>query len=324
MTIAGTINIMSVGPVDTVVELAARGEQLGFTRCWVYDEGLETRDVYVTLSAIALRTDSILVGPGITNPYTRHPGVTAAAVATLDELSGGRAFIGVGAGGTLTLRPLALGWRRPALAVEEMVATMRRLFAGEVVDFEGETVSYSAARLGWGRPDIEIWVAGRGPRIAALGGKLADGVHLSYIHKEFLASTIGGIRAAGDGRSRPPRISYTTALVTGDHAFDQARADLSFRIVDSPPAVRTRIGVTDEEIAALRAGLASGGPAAAAQHVRPEWVGQFTLVGDAGECAAELSELAIRHGIDEFQVGLHDLSHAETQMDEAIGILGRT
>jgi 5,10-methylenetetrahydromethanopterin reductase len=324
MAIAGTINIMSVGSVDTVVELAARGERLGFTRCWVYDEGLETRDVYVTLSAIALRTGSILVGPGITNPYTRHPGVTAAAVATLDELSDGRAFIAVGAGGTLTLRPLALEWRRPALAVEEMVATMRKLFAGKVVDFEGETVSYSAARLGWGRPDIEIWVAGRGPRIAALGGRLADGVHLSYIHKEFLASTIGGIRAAGDGRHRPPRISYTTALVTGDDAFEQARADLSFRIVDSPPAVRTRIGVTDEEIAALRAGLASGGPAAAALHVRPEWVGQFTLVGNAGECAAELSELVNRHGIDEFQVGLHNLSDAETQMDEAIGILGRT
>ena len=76
----------------------------------------------MTLTAIALATERILLGPGITNPYVRHPGVTAAAVATIDELSGGRAFVGLGAGGGLTLDPLGIDRRRPVVTVGHMVS----------------------------------------------------------------------------------------------------------------------------------------------------------------------------------------------------------
>ena len=105
MTVPLSVNLMPTGAIGDVVELAALAEQLGCRRCWVYDEGVHTRDVYVTLAAIATATDRIGLGPGITNPYVRHPGATASAVASLDELSGGRAFVGLGAGGALTLTP---------------------------------------------------------------------------------------------------------------------------------------------------------------------------------------------------------------------------
>ena len=59
---------MPKGPVAEVADLAVLAEWLGYSRCWVYDEGLVTRDVYVTLAAIALATEKILLGPGITNP----------------------------------------------------------------------------------------------------------------------------------------------------------------------------------------------------------------------------------------------------------------
>ena len=119
---------MPKGPVAEVADLAVLAERLGYRRCWVYDEGLVTRDVYVTLTAIALATEKILLGPGITNPYVRHPGVTAAAVATIDELSGGRAFVGLGAGGVLTLDPLGIDRRRPVATVSHMVSALRDLF----------------------------------------------------------------------------------------------------------------------------------------------------------------------------------------------------
>lgn len=102
------INIIPEGPIAGLVEVAVEAERLGFGRCWAYDEGLATRDVYVTLAAIAAATSTIEIGPGITNPYTRHPAQTASAVASLDELSGGRAFLGIGAGGSLTLTPLGI------------------------------------------------------------------------------------------------------------------------------------------------------------------------------------------------------------------------
>ena len=78
MTLPLSVNLMPKGPVAEVADLAVLAERLGYRRCWVYDEGLITRDVYVTLTAIALATKRILLGPGITNPCVRHPGVAAA------------------------------------------------------------------------------------------------------------------------------------------------------------------------------------------------------------------------------------------------------
>ena len=72
-----SVNLMPEGPIGQVVELARLAEASGYRRCWVYDEGVHTRDVYVTLAAIAGATERVGLGPGITNPYVRHPGATA-------------------------------------------------------------------------------------------------------------------------------------------------------------------------------------------------------------------------------------------------------
>ena len=145
--IARSINLIPETPITDMVELAVEAEALGFDRCWVYDEGLVTRDVYVALTAIGVATNTIRIGPGITNPYVRHPGATAAAIATLDELTGGRAFVGIGAGGGLTLDPLGIDRHRPVTSVGEMVAALRGLFAGETVDLDGAVFSLRDARI---------------------------------------------------------------------------------------------------------------------------------------------------------------------------------
>ena len=129
--VVGSVNLIPESPISDVVDLARQADALGFARCWVYDEGLATRDVYVTMAAIADGTAQIAIGPGITNPYTRQPAQTAAAIASLDELSGGRAFLGLGAGGSLTLDPLGIKRRQPLTALEETIDAARALFGGE-------------------------------------------------------------------------------------------------------------------------------------------------------------------------------------------------
>ncbi|MFN3215504.1 MAG: LLM class flavin-dependent oxidoreductase [Acidimicrobiales bacterium] len=307
-----SVNLMPEGPVAQVVELAVLAESLGFRRCWVYDEGVVTRDVYVTLAAVAGATERIGIGPGITNPYVRHPGATAAAIATLDELSGGRAFVGLGAGGGLTLGPLAIDRRKPLTTVAQTVTALRGLFSGDRVDLAGEVFSLAGARLDYARPDIEIILAGRGPKMTALGGRVADGFNLSYIHKDLVGSHTAALRReAGD---RPFVISYSTMVVTTDADFDEARAGLSFRLVDSPPEVKERIGMSDADTVAIRSALADGGTAAAACHVREEWVPQFVICGTAAEARAELAELMTTHGIDEFQLAVQHLDRGVDQM----------
>ncbi|MEE2769151.1 MAG: LLM class flavin-dependent oxidoreductase [Actinomycetota bacterium] len=312
---------MPKSSVAEVADLAALAERLGYRRCWVYDEGLVTRDVYVTLAAIALSTDRIRLGPGITNPYVRHPGVTAAAVATIDELSGGRAFVGLGAGGGLTLNPLGIDRRRPVATVGHMVSAMRNLFAGKTVDLDGEVFSLKSASLSFGRSGIEVILAGRGPRMVALGGEVADGFNLSYIHKDLLGGHVSILRSAAQRRNQRFLITYSTMLVTTEEEFREARASLSFRLVDSPPEVRELIGMTEAEANEIREALAEGGADAAADLVREEWVAQFTIVGSLEEAGAELRDLIARQGVDEFQLPVQRVEGAAALIERAAAMV---
>ena len=313
--------VMPEGPVEHVVNAAVTAEELGCSRVWIPDEGLAARECWVTLGAVAAATSSVEVGTGITNAYTRHPGMTAAAVATLDEASGGRAALGIGAGGALTLTALAIERRAPITAMRELVTTSRALWSGGTVDHIGVAGGFRRARLGYGRADIPIWLAGRGPRVMRLAGELADGFIMSFVHKELIGEHVAAIRGAADEHDRPhPRLCYMTILATTDQAREAARAALTFRLVDSPDDVKTRIGLDPATEAAIRQGLANGGPPAAAHLVRDDWVDVFVISGTVQECRAELNGLVAAHRIDEFQVSVNDLHSAADDLSLAAEI----
>jgi len=310
----GSVNLIPEAPVAAIRDLAVEAERLGFDRCWVYDEGLATRDLYVTMAAIVQATERLEVGPGITNAYTRHPAQTAAAIATLDELSGGRAFLGLGAGGSLTLDPLALERVRPLETVRRTIEACRGLFAGDTVDLDGPTFSLRSARLGWARPDLPIWLAGRGPRMLDLGGAEADGVMLDFIHKPSLGDYVGRIRAGSQRTGNRAGICYSTMVVTDDAALETVRPHMTYRLVDSPAEVRDALGMTDDDVATIRSALADGLDAAA-RHVPDEWVLPFVIAGTVDECAAELANLVERHDLDEFLIPVFDV-HAGADLLE--------
>lgn len=317
-TLSGSVNLMPTGPSSQVARLAAEAEALGYSRCWVYDEGLVTRDVYVTLTAIAAATETMLIGPGITNPFTRHPGVTANAIASLDELSGGRAFLGLGAGGGLTLGPLAIERRHPLAAVEEAVQVARRLWARGLDDDRGSAVLSRDAGHPVARTGIEVHLAGRGPKMIELAGRVADGFYLSYIHKDFIGPTVESLRAAS---TRPLTVTYSTRIVVDDAGFEAARRDLTFRLPDTPRAVHERLGLTTGDADALRAALMAGGPPAAASLVRDDWVTPFVIAGSRADCANELGALARANRLDEFLVPIDDLEDAPVQLAQAMAII---
>ncbi|MGA1219539.1 MAG: LLM class flavin-dependent oxidoreductase [Ilumatobacteraceae bacterium] len=304
-----SVNLMAKAPIGEIVELAVLAEQLGYERCWLFDEGMMTRDVFVTLTAIAEHTSTIKIGPGITNPYTRHPGTTAAAIASLDEMSGGRAFVGIGAGGGLALGPLAVDRIQPLKVVADAVFAMRKLFAGEAVTMVSETFALSNARLGYSRPDIEIIMAGRGPRMTELGGRIADGFYLSYPYLPGLGDQSRAIRDAANGADR--HIAWSTGIARDEHEVQQMRAQLTFRLVDSPEAVREALGLGPNDREAIRSALVAGGPPAAAHLVREEWLGSFGVVGTTSECRDQIRAIASNYGVSEFIVPVQDLGSAE-------------
>ena len=302
-----SLNLMPEIPIAEVVELARHAEALGFDRCWVYDEGLATRDVYVTLAAIAAATARMELGTGITNPFTRHPAATAAAIASLDELSGGRAFLGIGAGGSLTLGPLDVDRSRSLTDVRDTIVACRSLFSGTATTMTARRFTLRGARLDYARASLPIWLAGRGPKMLQLGGALADGVMLDFLHHDVIGDAVALVRRAGEEAGNQPKLCYATLVVTSDEAMQAAKPHLTYRLVDSTPRVRELIGITDGEVETIRAAMVEG-VHAAGRHVRDEWVRPFVLFGTPVECATQLRRLQAEHGFDEFMLPV--LEHA--------------
>ncbi|MGB9867611.1 MAG: LLM class flavin-dependent oxidoreductase [Bacillota bacterium] len=170
------VGILSEQPQSELASFATKIEALGYDNIWVADERFY-RDPYVTMANFCFATQRAMLGTSVTNPYTRYPAVTAAAIASLDELSGGRTILGMGAGGS-NHRMLGIKREKPAVALREAIAVIRRLIAGEKVTYEGEIVKVYDAKLDFQpiRPQIPIYIAARGPTILELAGELADGV----------------------------------------------------------------------------------------------------------------------------------------------------
>jgi 5,10-methylenetetrahydromethanopterin reductase len=168
----GLLQNLSVPRLISAVELC---DTLGYHTLWYANEKFY-RDPYIGLAVAAFHSKCLRVGPFIADPYTMHPALIAVAIATLDELSGGRAVLLLGAGGTGLFR-LGMRRERPVQKLRESVDVIRRLLAGEVVSFEGETVQLNQVELAFPtRATLPIYIASRGDRVLELAGEVADGV----------------------------------------------------------------------------------------------------------------------------------------------------
>src|SRR6202158_2209269 len=140
---------------------------------WVADEQF-LRDPWVQLGAIAAVTSRVSIGICVTDPYIRHPALPATAAATLQELSGGRAILGLGAGST-GFEALGIPQRSPARAVTECIELCRKLWAEAApFSYQGEQVRFTDNRLDFKPPTpIPIYVAARGPKMLAVAAPRA-------------------------------------------------------------------------------------------------------------------------------------------------------
>ena len=148
-------------PPERLIEIVQLAEALGFESFWHGNEKYY-RDPWIGLAVAAVHTRRIELGTFIQDPYTQHPALTAVAIATLDELSGGRARLLLGAGGGGG-QALAYERRRPAVALREAIQVIRGLLRGERVHLDGEIVRFLGGRLNFpARPDLPIYVSTRG------------------------------------------------------------------------------------------------------------------------------------------------------------------
>ena len=179
-------------PAGMLVDAVVAAEDLGLDEVWIADEGAG-RDPLSVLAVAADRTSRIRLAVGITSPLLRHPGAIAATVATLDELSGGRAVLGLGIGGQLALEPFGLeNSERPVGVMKDAIMTARSVFAVE------RSEHYEPPAHAFGPRSVPIWVGTQGAQMSRLAARHADGILLSGCTPHKQLEIVERVRAIGD------------------------------------------------------------------------------------------------------------------------------
>jgi coenzyme F420-dependent glucose-6-phosphate dehydrogenase len=216
---------------EVLLEHAVRAEEVGFDaltvsdhfHSWV-DDASACGFAWAWLGALAVRTRRVRIATAVTCPlFHYHPGLVAQAAATVDRLTGGRFALGVGTGEGINERPL--GWEFPgykerAARISEAITIMRRLLAGEKLDFDGAHYRTRAARL-YSPPlgTVPIWMAAGGTQSATLAGRIADGLILSVkAPVEAREQIIEPFRraAAEAGRPAPTVVAQRWSILAAD------------------------------------------------------------------------------------------------------------
>jgi 5,10-methylenetetrahydromethanopterin reductase len=220
---------------DVIVDAIVEAERVGLDEIWLGDEG-PARDPFALLAAGARLTQRIKLGIGVTNPYLRHPAVTAASALTVDELSQGRMVLGIGPGGGIALGPAQVVRKKPLAASRRAVRIMRAVARGEA------TEGYSPPRHGFTGVDLPIYVGARGEQFNRFASECADGVFLGGVPRQRLGPTVAWARSVRDIDVGV----YVSALFEVAR-LEAVRPRMIYAVLDAPEVTRNALGLTREE-----------------------------------------------------------------------------
>jgi 5,10-methylenetetrahydromethanopterin reductase len=168
----------SMTPMECV-EYAKTADAGEFSGVW-FAENAFARGILPAAAACAVATKRLRINAGVFNPFSRHPAMMAMEIGALDELSGGRAALSIGAGIMSATQKMGLNPEKPLLALRDTIEIVRALLRGEEADHVGPSFSAKKIRLDYRpRSDIPIFLAGRGNLTVKLAGEAADGLIVS-------------------------------------------------------------------------------------------------------------------------------------------------
>lgn len=304
----GLSYVTHAGPVKSseIVESAVYAERCGYHSVWV-PELYYDRECHTLLGAIAAQTRRIRLATSVVNPVTRHPSLIAMGIATLDELSSGRAILGLGSGGRIgaAVHGIPLEHRgvesgSPVKRLRECIELVRRLLNGERVLYEGEFYRMDDVALEFkpARRRIPIYLGQQGPMMMRLTGEIADGVILTLVCSEsYIKQAIDQIAEGARRAARDPKEVDITARIVVSMSYDgrrgrQAAKEIVGKVLVHPgsvPVVKAS-GIELEEIKPLREALERNDMQTLTKLVKDEWVDMLTASGTPAECRDRLEE----------------------------------
>ena len=159
-------------------QLAERADRYGYAMIGIADTPGNAMDPWISAAVVALASERTRIALCVTNLLTRHPAISAAAAASLDHISNGRAVLGIGAGHSGT-RNVGLP-RSGARDLAEGVTFIKALLKGAPASFGGKGLPATAAHLPWIRRAPPVFIAASHPGPLRAAGRTADGVFANY------------------------------------------------------------------------------------------------------------------------------------------------
>jgi probable F420-dependent oxidoreductase len=200
MALSFGVTVLPDPPYQRLIELLQLAERHGFEYGWTYDSHVLWQESFPTMALAAEATERIKLGHMVTNPGTREPTVVASAYATLQDISDGRMVMGIGRGDSarryIGQQPV------PVKRFEESLRMIKPFMNGEKVHWNDTDIE-----LGWVReelPPIEMHVAGYGPKVLAIAGRVGDGVIIQLADPDIIQWTMGTARKAAEEAGRDP------------------------------------------------------------------------------------------------------------------------
>lgn len=238
--------------VERIIGLAKQAEAGGFQYGWLFDSHVLWMDPYPLLTLMAANTKNMRLGTLVTNPAVRDLTVTSSLFATLNLISGGRMELGIGRGDSSrrVLGKKPVGWSQ----LETAVKIFRDLTSNREIEYEGQPT-----RLTWAKIPPRVWIAGYGPKVLHMAGRVADGIILQFADPDLIAWCLGFVKEGAQAAGRDPekievmaaapvwvsndlkvareRVRWFPALVS-NHVMDLIR---QYKPEDLPPALTSYV-----------------------------------------------------------------------------------
>jgi 5,10-methylenetetrahydromethanopterin reductase len=312
-------------PLADSMESIKKADELGFYGCYAADETWH-KDLWLLFAAAADKTKAIRFGPSLSGVVLREPTLIAQAVATLDELTRGRAECVISCGNFGLLAQYHIDWAqtRPLSRTIEAHKVIRTLLDEGSINFEGEFYKYTGL-FTFARPVQQrlpvLLGAMRGPRSFQVAGEISDGVHhcLSYTREayDYLVDNVrkGAEKAGRDWQSLDVAAWIVFAVGQDSAAAKEAARSMVGLYASSMHAEQLeRNGVNQQDLQPIIDALGKGDLAGAIELTPPEIAERLSVAGTPEECVAKLRTEIVDAGINHLIFAITDAALVKAMM----------
>jgi 5,10-methylenetetrahydromethanopterin reductase len=289
-------------PVADSIEMIKTADELGYHACYGADETWH-KDLWIIFAAAADKTKNIRFGPNLSGVWLREPTILCQALATLDELTGGRAEGVFSIGNFGLLAQYGVDWSqiKPYSRVKEAHHVIRTFLDEGAINFDGEFFKYSGL-FTFARPvqeHLPLYIgAMRGPKSFQLAGEVSDGVHVALSYsKEAYEYVVDNVKIGAEKAGRDWKEldigawCVITCAPDSAEAKRAARSIVAFYISAMPDEQVKLHGLDPAEMKAIVEVLGKGELDKAYEMTTPEVAEKLSIAGTPEECVAQIKEI---------------------------------